>query len=102
MKLHPVVFTGMRLDRHDEVMNDLSYLKIVVTEIECKFFCCTGDDLPLDWTLRHGRSAALSVALKEATPQVYTDDYKDKICRVLLAYLMADRVCCCIKVHGVD
>ncbi|GFG32063.1 hypothetical protein Cfor_06845 [Coptotermes formosanus] len=50
------------------------------------------DDLPLDWTLRHGRSAVLSVALKEATPQVYTDDYKDKICRVLLAYLMADRV----------
>jgi len=50
------------------------------------------DDLPLDWTLRHGRSTALSVALKEATPHVYTDDYKDKICRVLLAYLMADRV----------
>jgi len=84
------------------VRNDLSCLKIVVIEIGCKFFCCTGDDLPLDWTLRHGRSAALSVALKEATPQVYTDDYKDKICRVLLAYLMADRVCFCIKVHGMD
>ncbi|PSN31349.1 eIF-2-alpha kinase activator GCN1, partial [Blattella germanica] len=50
------------------------------------------DDLPLDWTLRHGRSAALSVALKEAAAQIYTDDYKEKICKVLLAYLMADRV----------
>ncbi|XP_049938173.1 eIF-2-alpha kinase activator GCN1 [Schistocerca serialis cubense] len=50
------------------------------------------DDVPMDWTLRHGRSAALSVALKEAAPVVYTDDYKEKICRVLLGYLMADRV----------
>ncbi|XP_021942062.1 eIF-2-alpha kinase activator GCN1, partial [Zootermopsis nevadensis] len=50
------------------------------------------DDLPLDWTVRHGRSSALSVALKEASPQIYTDDYKDKICRVLLAYLTGDRV----------
>ncbi|XP_066998088.2 stalled ribosome sensor GCN1 [Anabrus simplex] len=51
------------------------------------------DDLSLDWILRHGRSAALSVALKEAAAVVYTDDYKDKICSVLLAYLAADRVC---------
>jgi hypothetical protein len=60
----------------------------VITQI-----CSADDDLPLDWTVRHGRSSALSVALKEASPQVYTDDYKDKICRVLLAYLTGDRVC---------
>ncbi|KAG8223949.1 hypothetical protein J437_LFUL003757 [Ladona fulva] len=50
------------------------------------------DDLTLDWTLRHGRSATLSVALKEAASVIYTDDYKDKIIRVILAYLLADRV----------
>ncbi|XP_063238170.1 stalled ribosome sensor GCN1 isoform X2 [Bacillus rossius redtenbacheri] len=50
------------------------------------------DDLTLDWTLRHGRSAALSVALKEAPGQVYTDARREKLCRVLLAYLTADRV----------
>jgi hypothetical protein len=61
--------------------------------------CSTDDDLPLDWTVRHGRSSALSVALKEASPQVYTDDYKDKICRVLLAYLTGDRVCLCLCVR---
>nr|CAD7442358.1 unnamed protein product [Timema bartmani] len=50
------------------------------------------DDVTLDWTLRHGRSSALSVALKEAGKQVYADPNKEKVCRVLLAYLMADRV----------
>ncbi|XP_071447058.1 stalled ribosome sensor GCN1 [Hetaerina americana] len=49
-------------------------------------------ELPMDWTLRHGRSAALSVALKEAADIVYTSDYKEKIFRVVLAYLLADRV----------
>nr|CAD7392315.1 unnamed protein product [Timema cristinae] len=52
----------------------------------------SADDITLDWTLRHGRSSALSVALKEAGKQVYADPNKEKICRVLLAYLMADRV----------
>uniref|UniRef100_A0A1B6CCQ0 TOG domain-containing protein n=1 Tax=Clastoptera arizonana TaxID=38151 RepID=A0A1B6CCQ0_9HEMI len=50
------------------------------------------DDLILDWTLRHGRSAALFVSLKEAPEIVYKDDYIEKIHRSLLAYLMADRV----------
>ncbi|XP_075214028.1 stalled ribosome sensor GCN1-like [Lycorma delicatula] len=51
------------------------------------------DDLPLDWTLRHGRSTALMVALKESAPPIiYTDEYKEKINRTLLVYLMADRV----------
>jgi hypothetical protein len=66
---------------------------LIIVIVILHFLCSTDDDLPLDWTLRHGRSAALSVALKEAAPQLYTDDYKDKICRVLLAHLMADRVC---------
>lgn len=54
------------------------------------------DDLPLDWTLRHGRSTALMVALKESAPIIYTDEYKEKINRTLLVYLMADRVSKCV------
>jgi hypothetical protein len=32
------------------------------------------DDSSLDWTLRHGKSACLSVALKEAAENVYTPE----------------------------
>jgi hypothetical protein len=32
------------------------------------------DDPSLDWTLRHGKSACLSVALKEAAENVYTPE----------------------------
>ncbi|KAE8739724.1 hypothetical protein FOCC_FOCC014768 [Frankliniella occidentalis] len=50
------------------------------------------DDNSLDWMLRHGRSAALFVALKECPDVVYTDNYCDKLHRVILSYLVADRV----------
>ena len=50
------------------------------------------DDASMDGTLRHGRSAALSVALKEAPSAVYTKDTADKVHKVILAYLAADRV----------
>lgn len=46
----------------------------------------------MEWTLRHGRSSALYVALKEAPEVIYTDENKDKICKTLLAHLAADRV----------
>ena len=54
--------------------------------------CLIHDDPSLDWTLRHGRSAVLSVALKEAAEQVYTAEWRDKLHRVLLSYLTADRI----------
>ncbi|CAH1402466.1 unnamed protein product [Nezara viridula] len=50
------------------------------------------DDAIADWTLRHGRSSALFVALKEAPEIIYRDEYKDKIHKRLLAFLAADRV----------
>lgn len=53
------------------------------------------DDLSIDWTLRHGRSAALMVGLKEGPSFVYTDDFSEKINRTLLNYLVADRVTIC-------
>ncbi|XP_014216178.1 eIF-2-alpha kinase activator GCN1 [Copidosoma floridanum] len=45
-----------------------------------------------DWMLRHGRSAALFVALKEAPAVVYNDKDKDRVCKVLLSHLAADKV----------
>ncbi|KAI9565775.1 hypothetical protein GHT06_009568 [Daphnia sinensis] len=54
--------------------------------------CLLHDDPSLDWTLRHGKSAVLSVAMKEAAEQVYTAQWRDKLHRVLLSYLTADRV----------
>jgi hypothetical protein len=40
--------------------------------------------------LRHGRSAALFVVLKEAPDIVYNKE-KDRLCKVILSYLSADR-----------
>ncbi|KZS15891.1 Translational activator GCN1 [Daphnia magna] len=54
--------------------------------------CLIHDDPSLDWTLRHGKSAVLSVAMKEAAEQVYTPQWRDKLHRVLLSYLAADRI----------
>lgn len=50
------------------------------------------DDNSLDWMLRHGRSSALFVALKECPSVVYTDNFCDKLHRVILSFLVADRV----------
>ena len=55
-------------------------------------FLLTDDDVTLEWTLRHGRSAALFVALKEAPSTIYVNDYKEKIHKSLLGYLATDRV----------
>ena len=54
--------------------------------------CFSNDDPSIDWTLRHGRSAVLSVALKEAPAEVYRPEWRDRLHRVLLSYLTADRV----------
>lgn len=42
--------------------------------------------------LRHGRSAALFVALKESPTTVYNSKEKDRTCAVILSHLSADRV----------
>ncbi|XP_037092852.1 eIF-2-alpha kinase activator GCN1-like [Pollicipes pollicipes] len=49
------------------------------------------DDSMLDWTVRHGRSAALYVALKCAPEQVLTDDWTKRTIRVIVGYVQADR-----------
>ncbi|KAF7417549.1 hypothetical protein HZH68_000202 [Vespula germanica] len=50
------------------------------------------NDVNVDWMLRHGRSAALFVALKESPSTVYNAKEKDRVCTVILSYLAADRV----------
>ncbi|XP_011647093.1 eIF-2-alpha kinase activator GCN1 [Pogonomyrmex barbatus] len=50
------------------------------------------NDVNADWVLRHGRSAALFVALKESPGTVYNPKEKDRVCAVILSYLAADRV----------
>lgn len=57
-----------------------------------QWFCYLVDDVTVEWTLRHGRSAALFVALKEAPEKVYVPEYKDKIHKVILSFIAADRV----------
>ncbi|KAF7989110.1 hypothetical protein HCN44_007420 [Aphidius gifuensis] len=47
-----------------------------------------------DWTLKHGRSAALFVALKEGSSILWNagnEKHQEKICRVILSYLTSDK-----------
>ncbi|KAM0733122.1 Stalled ribosome sensor GCN1 [Formica fusca] len=50
------------------------------------------NDVNVDWMLRHGRSAALFVVLKESPITVFNPKEKDRVCTVILSYLAADRV----------
>ncbi|XP_035210136.1 eIF-2-alpha kinase activator GCN1-like [Stegodyphus dumicola] len=50
------------------------------------------DDPSVDWVLRHGRSVALMVALKETPSRMLNEDWTDRIVKVLLVYLTADRL----------
>ena len=50
------------------------------------------DDVDYDWTIRHGRSTALFVALKEAPSRIYDNDNKQKVIQAILSYLAADRI----------
>lgn len=52
----------------------------------------TDTNTSLDWTLRHGRGSALSVALKEAGDKLWTDQYKAGVKKTVSALTEADRV----------
>ncbi|GBP56848.1 eIF-2-alpha kinase activator GCN1 [Eumeta japonica] len=45
-----------------------------------------------DWTLLHGRSCALFVALKETPQHIYLEQYQEKINKTLLGYLTSDKI----------
>lgn len=50
------------------------------------------DDQNCDWTLKHGRSTAIFVALKEAPEMVWTEQYQIRLSKTILSLLSADRV----------
>lgn len=50
------------------------------------------DDPSEDWTVRHGKSAALYVALKEAATAVYTPKYESKICKSITTNIVSDKI----------
>lgn len=57
-----------------------------------KMFILTVDDSSLDPVLRHGRSSALFVALKESPDTVFSSVYSDKVVKTILSHLQADKV----------
>lgn len=50
------------------------------------------DDFGEDWSLRHGRTAALFVVLKESPATVYNSKYEVKLCKTLVACIASDKL----------
>jgi hypothetical protein len=50
------------------------------------------DDPSMDWTLRHGRSTALFVAIKTSPERVFGEAYASKLEGIIRGFLTADRV----------
>ncbi|RWS30291.1 Translational activator GCN1-like protein [Leptotrombidium deliense] len=50
------------------------------------------DDVGVDWTLRHGRSVALRIALKETPEKILKVEWIEKIVKTLISYMTSDRV----------
>lgn len=49
------------------------------------------EDHPEDWMLKHGRTSALFVVLKEAPEVVYVPKYEVKICKVIVNCITSDK-----------
>ncbi len=45
-----------------------------------------------DWQVKHGKSAALFVGLKDAPERIFTDSHKTKVITTIKNLLLADRV----------
>lgn len=61
------------------------------------------DDSNEDWAVKHGKSAALFVALKESPLTVYTPDYEAKICKIIVSNIVSDKIpvaCNAIRASG--
>ena len=50
------------------------------------------DDVSVDWTLRHGRSTLVFVALKAAADRLWVEGWSRKLEGVLRSFLNADRI----------
>ncbi|GAB0090658.1 Translational activator Gcn1 [Sergentomyia squamirostris] len=49
------------------------------------------EDHPEEWILRHGRTSALFVVLKEAPDVVYVPKYENKICKVIVNCITSEK-----------
>lgn len=50
------------------------------------------DDPNEDWTLRHGKSAALFVALKECPANIYVPEYEAKIAKIIVSNITSEKI----------
>lgn len=50
------------------------------------------EDFGEDWSLRHGRTAALFVALKESPKTVYNSKYETKVCKTIVTCIQSDKL----------
>lgn len=50
------------------------------------------EDFGEDWQLRHGRTAALFVGLKESPATIYTSKYEVKMCKILVSCMQSDKL----------
>lgn len=50
------------------------------------------EDSSDDWTMKHGKSAALFVALKEGASVVYASKYETKICKSIVTNIVSDKI----------
>lgn len=50
------------------------------------------EDSNEDWTLRHGKAAALFVALKESPATVFVSKYETKIIKIILSSISSDKI----------
>ena len=50
-------------------------------------------DAGMEWTVRHGRSVALSIALKDATERLMATEWNQRVIDATLINASADRVC---------
>ncbi|KAI0222671.1 eIF-2-alpha kinase activator GCN1 [Lamellibrachia satsuma] len=54
-------------------------------------------DTGLEWTVRHGRSVALSIALKEAAERLMVEEWSQRVVETVLTNASADRVPICLS-----
>ncbi|KAI4470055.1 translational activator gcn1-related [Holotrichia oblita] len=70
-------------------------LKQFLPQLQTTFLKALNDqnhDASTDWMLRHGRGAALSVALKESADIIWTEQYQIRTERTILSQLAADNI----------
>ncbi|XP_033102350.1 eIF-2-alpha kinase activator GCN1-like [Anneissia japonica] len=69
--------------------------RVVSDEQVKKILCSHLLDVSSDWILQHGRSVALSIAIKEAPDRILTDEHQPKIIQILTSNATNDRIPIC-------